>query len=109
MVNAGDLAFIVERLECPDLLDYISELESAVSEGEARKLFKQVLQVVTGCHNCGFVHRDIKDENITLDAEGRVKSIDFGCATSINVNDDHGRLRRFAGTRTFTTRVAYIW
>ena len=99
MVNGGDLAIIMERLKGPDLFDYINELKSAMSEGEARKLFKQVLQIAIGCHNCGVVHRDIKDENIMFDAEGKVKLIDFGCATFINVNDDHGRLRKFAGTR----------
>jgi serine/threonine protein kinase len=33
-----------------------------------------------------------------FDAEGNMKLTDFGCATFIQVNDDHGRLRNFAGT-----------
>jgi len=101
MVNGGDLAIIMERLKGPDLFDYINELKSAMSEGEAHKLFKQVLHTVIGCHNCGVVHRDIKDENIMFDAEGNVKLIDFGCAAFYDHAVD-GAFHVFAGTLAIT-------
>jgi serine/threonine-protein kinase len=48
-------------------------------------------------HDLGFIHRDVKPENILFDEEGRVKLIDFGLARSLR----DGRLTQegsFVGT-----------
>jgi serine/threonine-protein kinase len=48
---------------------------------EARlRVFLQVLDAVQHAHRHMVVHRDIKPSNVFLDAEGRVKLLDFGVA-----------------------------
>lgn len=56
-----------------------------MSETSAKFVFKQILNALKNCHEAGFYHRDLKDENIVIDPSTYlIKLIDFGCATSIN-------------------------
>ncbi|KAH9828929.1 Kinase-like [Teratosphaeria destructans] len=66
-----------------DLFDYI-ELRVTMEERECRGIFKQVAEAIRHLHvNAKVVHRDIKDENVILDGEGRVRLVDFGSAAYI--------------------------
>ena len=86
-----------------DLFDYI-ELRVTMEESECRKIFAQVASAIGWLHggNVGVVHRDVKDENVVLDGEGRVKLVDFGSAAYIK----SGPFDVFVGTiGTFTFTV----
>ena len=77
-----------------DLFDYI-EMRTNMDEGECRNIFLQVVDALHHLHTKALVvHRDIKDENIILDGESKVKLIDFGSAAYIR----NGPFDVFVGT-----------
>jgi len=77
-----------------DLFDYI-ELRSNMEEIECKNIFRQVVGAIHHLHTkAGVVHRDIKDENVVLDGEGRIKLIDFGSAAYVK----NGPFDVFVGT-----------
>jgi len=67
-----------------DLFDHITEC-GCLDEDEARCLFLLIVKTAVALYDAGIVHRDIKDENILVDAEsGDIRLIDFGSGTFLH-------------------------
>jgi len=72
---------------CFLVMEYVEgcTLRRAMEEGPLTRkrvssIFPQILEALAYAHSCGVVHRDVKPENILLDAEGRARIADFGLA-----------------------------
>lgn len=74
-----------EYIEGEDLFAYMSKdhFKNPISEKEARKIFKQLLQAMLHCHSRQWCHHDLKLENVMMDKRKKVKLIDFGFAEKI--------------------------
>src|SRR5262245_25399612 len=57
----------------------------AVSEAQVLRIVAQVCDALRYAHDAGVVHRDVKPENILLDARGQVKIADFGLAKLVGL------------------------
>lgn len=87
-----------------DLFDYV-ELRANMEQDECRNIFYQVASAIDHLHNkASVVHRDIKDENVILDGEGRIKLIDFGSAAYIR----SGPFDVFVGTIGMHAVIAFL-
>ncbi|MBI1852985.1 MAG: serine/threonine protein kinase [Planctomycetes bacterium] len=72
----GERAYVVmEFVEGPSL-----SKESPMPVRRALDVAKQVCDALAYAHARGIVHRDIKPQNLLVDADGRVKVADFGIA-----------------------------
>ena len=61
-----------------DLFDRVESSPDGLEPFEIRSLLGQLTDAVKFLHANGIVHRDIKDENVILDGDGRCQLIDFG-------------------------------
>jgi serine/threonine-protein kinase len=53
---------------------------------QALAVMDPVLQALSAAHEAGFVHRDVKPENIIIGDNGRIKVTDFGLARAITTS-----------------------
>lgn len=80
-IKAKPEVLIMEYIEGEELCDYLAEQEyGLINENEVRTILSQVLQAIAYSHKTGFVHRDIKLENIMLKKNGQSIVIDWGFA-----------------------------
>lgn len=70
---------VLELATSGDLLDFINS-RRYLSERMARTLFTDLVTGIKVCHNRNIVHRDLKCENLLLDAHLKLKISDFGFA-----------------------------
>ena len=64
------------------------EENGRLEETDARRIFIQIVNAMSYCHNRGIVHRDLKLENVLLKAKGdfQIKVVDFGIAGVCTTN-----------------------
>lgn len=75
--------FVTELAEGGDLLDSING-SGPLTDSEAKRLFRQLVEAVAYCHSRGVIHRDLKCENILLSKEKNIKVADFGFARNLS-------------------------
>ncbi len=81
--EADGMKFItMEYIDGRDLHHMIGE-HGRYSQQQTIDIIRQVCRALEAAHAVGVVHRDLKPQNILIDATGRVLVMDFGLARSI--------------------------
>lgn len=77
LASKTKIYMVLEYVTGEELFDKIAS-KGKLPEGEGRKLFQQLIDGVSYCHSKGVFHRDLKLENVLVDAKGNLKITDFG-------------------------------
>lgn len=77
--NDNELYLVLEYVQGGELFEFIIN-NGKLSEHEAIKYFKMIINGVSYCHKFNICHRDLKPENILMDKDGIIKIADFGMA-----------------------------
>ncbi|XP_059638001.1 CBL-interacting serine/threonine-protein kinase 1-like isoform X2 [Cornus florida] len=91
---------VLEYVTGGELFDRIAS-KGKLSEARCRKLFQQLIDGLSYCHNKGVYHRDLKLENILVDAKGNIKISDFGLSALPQHFRDDGLLHTTCGSPNY--------
>uniref|UniRef100_A0A3Q1ALU3 MAP/microtubule affinity-regulating kinase 3 n=1 Tax=Amphiprion ocellaris TaxID=80972 RepID=A0A3Q1ALU3_AMPOC len=88
------LYLVMEYASGGEVFDYLVA-HGRMKEKEARAKFRQIVSAVQYCHQRRIVHRDLKAENLLLDADMNIKIADFGFSNEFTVGS---KLDTFCGS-----------
>lgn len=71
---------VMEYIDGITLKEYLKQRGGALTWKEVIHFATQVLSALEHAHSKGIVHRDVKPQNIMLQADGSIKMMDFGIA-----------------------------
>ncbi|CAG9937800.1 unnamed protein product, partial [Clonostachys rosea f. rosea IK726] len=79
--NNSELWVVMEFMEGGALTDVIDNNNQSITEDQISTICHETCQGLQHLHSQNIIHRDIKSDNVLLDARGNVKITDFGfCA-----------------------------
>lgn len=84
--DSGLIYLVMEFVPGRTVRDVLREF-GRLSPEQALTILDPVLQALDAAHAAGFVHRDVKPENVLLTDDGRVKVADFGLARAISAGN----------------------
>lgn len=80
----NDIYYIVmEYVKGQTLKQYIQQ-NAPVAFNKVVEIMDQLTSAIAHAHDNGIIHRDIKPQNILIDAEGNIKVTDFGIAMALS-------------------------
>ncbi|KAH8119504.1 kinase-like domain-containing protein [Phellopilus nigrolimitatus] len=87
-----------------DLFECIEQSKhKRFAEEDGKYVFAQVVDVVDYLDKLGITHCDIKDENVVIDKDLKIKIIDFGSVVSADPTQPRPFYRRFFGTAAYAS------
>jgi len=78
--DRDNLYFVMEYIPGGDLMSLLIKF-GIFNEPLARFYISELVMAIESVHKMGFIHRDIKPDNILIDRHGHIKLTDFGLCT----------------------------
>lgn len=79
------LYLVMEFLPGGDLMTLLIERDT-LPEEDAKFYIAEMVVAIDTIHRLGFIHRDVKPDNLLIDRDGHLKLSDFGLCKSFNVD-----------------------
>lgn len=85
--DTENLYFVMDYVPGGDLMSLLIKF-GIFREDLARFYIAELVLAIESVHHMGFVHRDIKPDNILIDRDGHIKLTDFGLCTGFRWTHD---------------------
>jgi len=101
-VNRDHAFFTMDFVRCPSLKAHLSSGLPAL-QSNFRKMGEELCRAFQYMHEQGWLHRDIKPDNIMVNKAGESKIIDFSLATRVksSLGKMFGKQKTIQGTRNY--------
>ncbi|XP_068624298.1 cyclin-dependent kinase 2 [Battus philenor] len=90
--------FLVFEFLHMDLKKLMDLTKGPLRQDLVKSYLRQLLEGIAYCHGRRVLHRDLKPQNLLVDAEGRIKLADFGLARAFGIP-----------VRAYTHEVVTLW
>ncbi|KAF8561637.1 hypothetical protein P879_04775 [Paragonimus westermani] len=98
------LYLVMEYASGGEVFDYLVS-HGKMKEAQARVKFRQIVSAVQYCHQKMVVHRDLKAENLLLDADMNIKIADFGFSNYFSTTQ---KLDTFCGSPPYAAPELFL-
>ncbi|KAH9377392.1 hypothetical protein HPB48_008600 [Haemaphysalis longicornis] len=117
--DSAHLYLVMELLPGGDLFGLLDRSGGLLPEGDARFYLAELTLAVHALHSLGYVHRDVKPDNVLIDRTGHIKLADFGSAAkladkkSVSASslqlrrEEHARLKCHVGKLTCSCPILF--
>ncbi|XP_072885578.1 serine/threonine-protein kinase MRCK beta-like isoform X2 [Hemitrygon akajei] len=78
------LYFIMDYYAGGDFLTLLSQFGDRFPEDMARFYLAELALAIGSVHDLGYIHRDVKPDNVLLDVNGHIRLADFGSCLQMN-------------------------
>lgn len=95
--DATRLYLIMEFVNGGELFYHLRQHKEGFGEERARFYAAEIVSALEYLHKSGVVYRDLKPENVLIDAEGHVRLTDFGLSKG-GLESNDGLTESFCGT-----------
>ncbi|KAL7052923.1 hypothetical protein AAHC03_026378 [Spirometra sp. Aus1] len=95
--DLNSLYMVMEYLPGGTLVSWMDEVE-VISETVCRFYAAEIVLALADLHAMGFIHRDLKPDNLLLDMSGHLKLADFGTCVHVDPNTKRVRCESAVGT-----------
>ena len=101
--ESGRIFYIAMQYVDGDSLGGILEDYGSLPTEQALLITRRVADALSFADSKGFIHRDIKPDNIMIDREGRVKVMDFGLARRASIDTSMTQTGTYIGTPEYSS------
>ena len=93
--EANDTAYIImELIRGTELKEHVARKGGSLSPRETLELMRPLIRGLAQVHEAKLVHRDISPDNIMIQADGKVRLLDFGAVRTVLTPDAEKDLSR---------------
>ncbi|XP_077197792.1 serine/threonine-protein kinase LATS2 isoform X2 [Paroedura picta] len=106
--DRDNLYFVMDYIPGGDMMSLLIRME-VFPENLARFYIAELTLAIESVHKMGFIHRDIKPDNILIDLDGHIKLTDFGLCTGFRWTHNSKYYQKGSHIRQDSMEPSDLW